>query len=79
MKISLHLLKYEFGTPNYIGKDIALKRFTNVDYASDVDDKISTGAHLFTVGNNPMSWSSKKKNIPSRSTCKRVTQYGQGD
>jgi hypothetical protein len=51
------------------GEDITLQGFSDVDYAGDIDDRISTSAYLFTMGGSPISWRSKKQTVTSRSSC----------
>ena len=51
-------------------EDITLQGFSDVDYAGDIDDRISTGAYLFTMGGNPISWRSKKQNAKALSRPK---------
>ena len=34
-----------------------------------MDERMSTRAYIFTLGKIPISWSSKKQNVMSRSSC----------
>ena len=45
-----------------------LARYSDVDLAGNVDDRKSTSGDCFYVGNNLISWMSKKKNFISLST-----------
>jgi hypothetical protein len=51
------------------GEDNQFQGFSDADYAQDADDHISTGAYLFTLGQTPISWSSKKQTTTARSSC----------
>jgi hypothetical protein len=48
------------------GEHLTMYGFSGGDYASDIDDRISTGAYLFTIGGSPISWQSKKQTVTSR-------------
>lgn len=66
-------LRYLKGTQDYGLKfvqdvDLTLIRFTNVDWACDLDDRKSISAYYIYLGNNMISWSSKKQLIITRST-----------
>ncbi|KAH9715865.1 retrovirus-related pol polyprotein from transposon RE1 [Citrus sinensis] len=43
--------------------------FSDVDWAADPDDQKSTGGYCVFLGNNIISWSSKKQTIVSRSSA----------
>ncbi|KAH9667511.1 retrovirus-related pol polyprotein from transposon RE1 [Citrus sinensis] len=43
--------------------------FSDVDWATDPDDQKSTGGYCVFLGNNIISWSSKKQTIVSRSSA----------
>ena len=52
------------------GEENTIQGFSDADYAGNLDDRTSTSAYLFTNGSTPISWSSKKQNSTSRSSCK---------
>ncbi|KAM2277675.1 hypothetical protein ACFXTI_035949 [Malus domestica] len=47
-----------------------LQAFSNADWAGDPNDRLSTTGMVVFLGSNPISWSSKKQNIVSRSSTK---------
>ncbi|KAH9769131.1 retrovirus-related pol polyprotein from transposon RE1 [Citrus sinensis] len=49
--------------------EIKLTGFTDADWACDIDDRKSTGAYCIYLGNNLISWSSKKQSIVTRSSA----------
>ena len=63
----------EFGV--WYSKDTSdvLARYSDVDQARNVDDRKSTSSDCFYVGNNLVSWVSKKQNFISLSTAE--TEY----
>ena len=68
------IIQYINGTPDYglwYSKDLnaCLARYSNVDWASSVDDRKSTSGGCFYLGNNLVSWISKKQNSVSLSTA----------
>lgn len=49
--------------------DIKLTAFTDADWACDLDDRKSVGAYCIYLGNNLISWSSKKQSVVTRSSA----------
>ncbi|KAH9794830.1 hypothetical protein KPL71_005024 [Citrus sinensis] len=47
---------------------IGLTRYSDADWASDIDDRKSIGAYCIFLGNNLISWSSKKQAIVAKSS-----------
>ena len=69
------IIRYINGTPDYglwYSKDsnACLAGYSNADWAGSVDDKKSTSGGCFYLGNNLISWMSKKQNSVSLSTAK---------
>ena len=67
------IIRYVNGTPDYglwYSKDsnACLVGYSNVDWARSVDDRKSTSGGYFYLGNNLVSWMSKKQNFVSLST-----------
>ena len=60
----------EFGV--WYSKDISdvLAVYSNIDWVGNVDDRNSTSGGCFYVGNNLVSWMSKKQNSISLSIAK---------
>ena len=48
---------------------MTLTTFSDADWAADPDDRKSTGGYCVFLGNNIISWSSKKQTIVSRSSA----------
>ncbi|KAL1215127.1 Retrovirus-related Pol polyprotein from transposon RE1 [Cardamine amara subsp. amara] len=68
------IIKYVKGTINlgiYYTKDTNknLMRYCDADWAGSLDDRRSTSGGCFFMGNNPISWHSKKQNSVSLSTA----------
>ncbi|MCH79438.1 gag-pol polyprotein [Trifolium medium] len=68
------ILKYVNGTCNYgilysHGEDSTLKGYCDADWAGSADDRKSTSGGCFFLGNNLISWFSKKHNCVSLSTA----------
>ena len=42
--------------------------YTDSDFAGDIKDRKSTSGHIILLGNNPISWMSKKQSIVATST-----------
>ncbi|KAI5315074.1 hypothetical protein L3X38_044250 [Prunus dulcis] len=57
----------QFGISYTIG-DFQLKAFSDADWAGDPNDRRSTTGLVVFLGNNPISWSSKKQQTVSRSS-----------
>ena len=69
------IIKYVKTTTNFgvwYSKDTndVLVRYSNADWAGNADDRNSTSGGCFYVGNNLVSWMSKKQNSISLSTAK---------
>ena len=69
------IIKYVNGTPNYglwYSKDsnACLAGYSDADWAGSLDDRKSTSSGCFYLGNNLVSWMSKKQNFVSLSTAK---------
>jgi len=43
--------------------------YSDSDWSGDKDDKKSTGAYVFMIGNATFSWSSKKESVVALSSC----------
>ncbi|CAM8923401.1 unnamed protein product [Rhodiola kirilowii] len=69
------IIKYVRGTSDYglwYTKDTNsyLVGYCDADWAGNAEDRNSTSGRCFFLGNNPVSWFSKKQNIISISTAK---------
>ncbi|XP_070662215.1 uncharacterized mitochondrial protein AtMg00810-like [Malus domestica] len=66
------ILRYLKGTlsvgMSYTRGDLLLKAFSDADWAGDPNDRRSTTGLVVFLGNNPISWSSKKQQTVSRSS-----------
>ncbi|KAI5312034.1 hypothetical protein L3X38_041207 [Prunus dulcis] len=66
------ILRYLKGTMqfgiSYTMGDLQLNAFSDADWARDPDDRRSTTGLVVFLGNNPISWSSKKQQTVSRSS-----------
>ena len=47
---------------------IGLTGYSDADWACDIDDRKSIGAYCIFLGNNLVSWSSKKQAIVAKSS-----------
>ena len=68
------VLRYLQGTSNYglqflNSGSLSLNAYSDADWGSDPDDRKSIGGYCVFLGNNLVSWSSKKQAIVSRSTA----------
>ena len=57
------------GLQFYASGSLTLSAFSYADWGSDLDDRKSVGGYCIYLGNNLISWSSKKQPIVSRSTA----------
>ena len=67
------LLRYLNGTRSFgirllINTPLTLHGFSDVDWASNPNDRTSTSIFLIFLGANPISWSSTKQHTVSRSS-----------
>jgi hypothetical protein len=66
------ILRYLKGTLHvgisYTKGDLQLKAFSDADWAGDPNDRRSTTGLVIFLGDNPISWSSKKQQTVSRSS-----------
>lgn len=67
------LLRYLNGTLHmgltlHANSPISLHAFSDVDWARDRDDYISTTAYIIYLGRNPISWTSRKQKTRARSS-----------
>ena len=67
------IMRYLKGTKEYglyykKNENFELKAYTNVDWASSLDDRKSTNGGAFFLGNRIVSWTGKKQNYISQST-----------
>ncbi|KAH0776471.1 hypothetical protein KY290_007882 [Solanum tuberosum] len=70
-----HILRYLCGTIHFSLHvtpidDFNLHVYSNADWGGDITDRDSTSSYILFLGLNPISWSSKKQNIVSRSSTK---------
>ncbi|KAH9686748.1 hypothetical protein KPL70_014488 [Citrus sinensis] len=59
----------DYGLKFFREGSLTLSGFTNADWACDLDDKKSVGAYCIYLGNNLISWSSKKQLMITRSSA----------
>ncbi|XP_050147442.1 uncharacterized mitochondrial protein AtMg00810-like [Malus sylvestris] len=69
-----HILRYLKGSLStgitYTKGEMVLKSFSDADWAGDPNDRRFTTCLVMFLGNNPISWSSKKQHTISRSSTK---------
>ncbi|KAG8484431.1 hypothetical protein CXB51_022868 [Gossypium anomalum] len=68
------ILRYLHGTLDYglvftKASKLMLEGFSDASWGSDVDDRRSTSGYCVFLGGNPVSWSSKKQPVVSRSSA----------
>lgn len=51
------------------GKELDIKGFTDADYAGSINDRRSTTGYCVFLGENLVSWRSKKQSIVARSSA----------
>ncbi|XP_040375507.1 secreted RxLR effector protein 161-like [Rosa chinensis] len=74
LKAVKRIIRYVSGTSNYgvvyiFDSNVEIAGYTDSDWAGNVDDRRSTSGGCFFVGNNLVSWHSKKQNCVSLSTA----------
>jgi len=67
------ILKYFNGTINFglifsSRQKLILKRYSDADYAGDLDTRRSTSGSVFTLGSESIAWSSRRQQYASLST-----------
>ena len=67
------ILRYLAGTPTHgiyfsATNKLALRAYSDADWAGDSDDYVSTNSYVIYLGQHPISWSSKKQNGVARSS-----------
>jgi len=68
----IKIFNYLKGNTNYglyFTKDKTIKAYSDADYAGDKDSRRSTSGFMITIGNSPISWSSKLQHCVSTSTA----------
>jgi len=68
------ILRYVKGTSSYgiqysKNQSGELVGYSYSDWSGDKDDKKSTAAYVFMIGNAAFSWSSKKESMVALSSC----------
>ncbi|XP_020410453.1 uncharacterized protein LOC109946580 [Prunus persica] len=68
------ILCYVSGTTNFgvcysFNSNVDLAGYSDADWAGNIDDRKSTTGNCFYIGNNLVSWFSKKQNCVSLSTA----------
>ncbi|KAH9724410.1 hypothetical protein KPL70_007473 [Citrus sinensis] len=63
-------LTANYGLQFYNTGNLTLTSFSDANWGSDLDDRKSVGGYCVYLGNNLISWSSKKQQIVSRSSTK---------
>ena len=58
----------DYGLKFFREGSLTLTGFTDADWACDLDDRKSVGAYCIYLGNNLISWSSKKQSMITRSS-----------
>lgn len=68
------ILRYVKGTPDYgvvfKPSSVPSTSFADADWASCLEDRKSTSSYCIYLGDNLVSWTSKKQNVVSKSTTK---------
>lgn len=73
-------MRYISGTRDYglyiqQSEDLSILAYSDADWASNIDDKKSVAAYCVFVGNNLVSWASKKQNVVARSSTESDTEH----
>lgn len=73
MQALRRLLRYLSGTSHmgliiHKNTPLHLHAYSNADWARDKDDYISTTAYIVYLGENPISWASRKQSTRARSS-----------
>lgn len=58
----------EFGVHLHPSSSLSIYGYCDVDWGNDPDDRRSTSGFCWFLGNSPISWSSKKQSVVSRSS-----------
>ncbi|KAH9671623.1 retrovirus-related pol polyprotein from transposon RE1 [Citrus sinensis] len=59
----------DYGPKFGVEGELTLTGYTDADWACDIDDRKSVGAYCIYLGNNLISWSSKKQSVVTRSSA----------
>lgn len=67
------ILRYLIGTLDYgikitASSQLSLRGYCDADWGNDADDRRSTSGFCWFLGESPISWSSKKQSVVSRSS-----------
>ena len=60
---------HDYGLKFGVEGELTLTGYTDADWACDIDDRKSVGAYCIYLGNNLISWSSKKQSVVTRSSA----------
>ncbi len=72
IRAATRVLRYVKGTLHYgihyEGKE-SLIGYTDADFAGAIDGRRSTGGYIYFLSGGPISWSSKRRDLVTQSTC----------
>lgn len=73
LQAAKRVLRYLAGTPTHgifltRNNPLVLHGFSDADWAGDVEDCVSTNPYIIYLGQQPISWSSKKQKTVARSS-----------